>query len=313
MMISPRFLASSLVVLFLAGSVVRLAAQTPESDFAPVLKAAADASVLHENMEGAVSKLSGKAPVISAKLKALPRPYVEEFLGELIQFGETFPDSLAALNQGMFRLREMLVTRKLEFFDPKFTHWGIQADAVRYEANKLREIAKRLAGQDSLEVIRRGLEEASKSLANLLLDVRELRVRFSVIANLLQLFRQSGFKLTPPESRVFGETWERHVARTGHAGIANPRLVSKIFSSHSKHAIEDLNPKHDVWACEATLVDFLRGRVKGTEYPYTNSSKEAFCKRCHGFRNGKHNMRWCTPRYQDELIQACNILEKSSR
>lgn len=91
---------------------------------------------------------------------------------------------------------------------------------------------------------------------------------------------------------VHGESWEAHVARTGHAGIQGQPGASPL--AHSKYAIFDPNPNHTVWACEASADDYFAGRVKGPEYayiPFSVDRKKPVCQRCHALRKGKRS-RW---------------------
>src|SRR5207247_9015592 len=136
---------------------------------------------------------------------------------------------------------------------------------------------------------------------------------FQGIANILEIVRQSGCAVNPGTDEISGESWEVHEHRTGHVGVADPGKPTKIFTAHSVYAIKDKNSGHQVWACDATLMDFLQGRVRGTDHAYTNSAQEPFCLRCHTRRKGQHNMHWCVPEHSRELIQDADILEKTAQ
>ena len=86
------------------------------------------------------------------------------------------------------------------------------------------------------------------------------------------------------------EEWRAHVAKSGHEGIAGVSDPDQYPYAHGWPAISDPNPKHTVWACDATPADYLAGRVKGTEWayiPFDADLREPICERCHPIRSGK--------------------------
>jgi hypothetical protein len=85
------------------------------------------------------------------------------------------------------------------------------------------------------------------------------------------------------------KAWREHVAKTGHEGIWGISGPNCPYA-HSWKAIADPDPRHTVWACEATPEDYLAGRVKGTRWayiPFDEDLREPVCERCHPIRTSK--------------------------
>jgi hypothetical protein len=290
---------------------------TAQNVLKPVFEASEAAAAYHKDFQNRTRILASKILVLTRKGNTFTRKAFQYELNQINEGVESLSDDLNHLKSSTNLLKERMHEKGIyAVFAGKFkVLWNPRFQMIKKINTQLQ--AAMIPLQKPITSRRQAISLLKKPaflLGKLHSNAKILHVDFATMGNLLEFFVAfPPSMITAPKGRVLGQSWLAQEKQTGGWGIADPLHPGRNFSAHAIYAIEDTNPHHVVWASQATIMDFLLGRVKGQDYPYKNSSEVPYCERCHTFRPGMHAFTWCQPTNSKTMIDACKILEKTVR
>lgn len=288
---------------------------TTQNILKPVFQASEMAAAYHKDFQNRTRILASKASVLAREGHEFTLPALRYEITQLREGVSSLKNDIEHLQSSTDLLKERMHEKGIyAVFAGKFkVLWNPRFQLVKRITSELQTAMIPLQNPiTSPNQAASLLKKPAFLLEKLHSNAKLLHIDFDTMGNLLEFFVAfPPSMVTAPKDRVLGQSWLAQEKQTGGWGIADPLHPGRNFSAHAIYAIEDTNPHHVVWASQATIMDFLLGRVKGQDYPYKNSSSVPYCERCHTFRPGMHAFTWCQPTNSKTMIDACKILEKT--
>jgi hypothetical protein len=280
---------------------------------------ASTAASLHENLLSFTAALSGSTQQTANNLSHYGPNMLKLLTYKIYKLGGLLPQRLNTLNSTMFRLKSQL--RELymtSLFTQKFSVWDQKMKNIKSTDQNFQQIVQQLhPAPSSKSQLSSLLGSASSDLQKIHKDSRVLASEFNLIANVVYILKAvPPSAVVPPPGRVPGLSWSAYHAMTGDILIKNlnnpPHICDRIPSPcNSIYSVKDHNPNHIWWPNQATLKDFLMGRVKGQMWAYKDNPNIPYCQRCHTMREGKPIMWWNSIKTSAAMAAGLGALEKA--
>ena len=280
---------------------------------------ASAAASLHENLLSFTQVLSVSAKQTANNLSNYGPNMLKVMTYKVYKLGGMLPQRLDTLGSTMFTLKRQLRTLHIySLFTQKFNLWDQKLRVIKTTdqnlQSKIQELHPAPASKAQLSSI---LQSAAGDFQKIHEGTRILASEFNLIANVVYILKAvPPSAIVPPPGRVPGLSWSAYRAMTGDILIKNlnmpPHICDRIPSPcNSIYSVRDRNPNHIWWPNQATLKDFLLGRVKGQMWAYKDNPNIPYCQRCHTMREGKPIMWWNSIKTSSAMAAGLGALEKA--